>query len=75
MKLPRWMTAEQYIGLVKAFMPDFDRVACAETEDEFCAAVELAVRHCLQKLEDRRKVSVQQTPHCREAGPGRESSR
>lgn len=56
MKLPQGMTAEQYIGLVKAFMPDFDRVACAETEDEFCAAVELAVRHCLQKLEDRRKL-------------------
>ena len=36
-----------------ASAPDFDRVACADSEDEFCEAVGLAVRHC---LEDRRKL-------------------
>jgi len=56
MKLPNGMTAEEYIGLVKNHMPDFHRVACAETEEDFCGAVEVAVRHCLQKLEDRRKL-------------------
>jgi len=56
MKLPQGMDAEQYIALVKTHMPDFDRVACAETEEDFCAAVGDAVRHCLQKLEDRRKL-------------------
>jgi len=56
MKLPGKMTAEQYISLVKTFMPDFHRALCAQTEDEFCEAVELAVRRCLQMLEDRRKL-------------------
>jgi hypothetical protein len=37
-------------------MPHFYRVACASNEGEFCDAVGLAVRHCLQKLEDRRKL-------------------
>lgn len=55
MRLPPGISAEQYIGLFKLNCPDFDRVACAETEDEFCEAVGVAVRHCLQKLEDRRK--------------------
>jgi hypothetical protein len=58
MNLPPGMTAEGYIALIKTYMPDFDRVACAETEEEFCDAVGLAVRHCLQKLEDRRKLLV-----------------
>ncbi len=56
MTLPAEMTAERYIELVKTFMPDFHRIACAQTEDEFCEAATLAVRHCLQKLEDRRKL-------------------
>ena len=56
MTLPEGMTAEDYIGLVKTFMPDFHRVACADTEEAFCEAAGLAVRHCLQKLEDRRKL-------------------
>jgi hypothetical protein len=34
MNLPQEMTAEEYIGLVKAYMPDFHRVACAETEED-----------------------------------------
>lgn len=55
MRLPPGNSAEQYIGLFKLHCPDFDRVACAETEVEFCEAVGVAVRHCLQKLEDRRK--------------------
>jgi hypothetical protein len=50
------MSLEDYIGLVKTFMPDFHRVACAQDEADFCGAAELAVRHCLQKLEDRRKL-------------------
>ena len=56
MTLPDGMTAEDYIGLVKTFMPDFHRVACAQTEEAFCEAAALAVRHCLTKLEDRRKL-------------------
>ena len=56
MTLPKGVTAEHYIELVKSFMPDFHRVACAQTEDDFCEAAALAVRHCLQKLEDRRKL-------------------
>ena len=56
MTLPDGTTAEEYIGWVKTFMPDFHRVACAQTEEAFCEAAELAVRHCLQKLEDRRKL-------------------
>jgi hypothetical protein len=56
MSLPPGRTAEQYIELVKLYCPDFDRVACARTEEEFCEAVGVAVRHCLQKLEDRRKL-------------------
>jgi hypothetical protein len=50
------MTSEEYIALVKRAMPHFHRVACAETEEEFCEAVGMALRHCLQKLEDRRKL-------------------
>jgi hypothetical protein len=56
MTLPEKNTAERYIELVKTFMPDFHRVACAQTEEEFCEAATVAVRHCLQKLEDRRKL-------------------
>jgi hypothetical protein len=59
MNLPQEMTAEEYIGLVKAYMPDFHRVACAETEEDFCEAVGDAVRRCLQRLEDRRKLLCQ----------------
>ena len=55
MTVARGTNAEQYIELVKLFMPDFHRVACAATEDEFCEAVGQAVRHSLQMLEDRRK--------------------
>ncbi len=58
MTLPSGMSSEEYIGLVKTFMPDFDRVVCAETEEDFLEAVGLAIRHCLQKLEDRRKLLV-----------------
>ena len=59
MNLPEEMNAEQYISLVKTFMPDFHSVVCAQTEEEFCDAVEHAVRRCLQKLEDRRKLLTQ----------------
>jgi hypothetical protein len=47
MKLPDGMTAEQYIGLFKLQFPDFDRVACAATEEDFCETVGLTVRHYL----------------------------
>jgi hypothetical protein len=53
------MTVEGYIGLLKLRLPDFDRTACATTEEEFCEAVGTAVRNCLQKLEDRRKLLAQ----------------
>jgi hypothetical protein len=56
--LPPGMSVEDYIGLVKTFMPDFHRVACAKSEAEFCSAVERTLRHCLGKLEDRRKLLV-----------------
>lgn len=56
MTLPNNIALEHYISLVKSHMPDFHRVACAQTESEFCEAVGLAVRHCLQMLEDRRKL-------------------
>ncbi len=62
MKLPQGMTAEQYIGIFKLQFPDFDRVACAATEEEFCEAVETAVRRGLQRLEDRRKLLLTATP-------------
>lgn len=56
MNLPPDKNAEEYIALVKTFMPDFHRIACAASEEEFCEAASLAVRNCLQKLEGRRKL-------------------
>ena len=56
MNLPPDTTFEEYIALVKTYMPDFHRVACAKSEEEFCEAVGDAVRRCLQTLEDRRKL-------------------
>jgi hypothetical protein len=50
------MTAEDILGLVKLFNPDFYLVANATSEDEFCHAVSGAVRNCLQTLEDGRKL-------------------
>jgi hypothetical protein len=50
------ITAEDVLGLVKSFNPDFYRVAMASSEDEFCGAVARAVRNCLQTLEDGRKL-------------------
>jgi hypothetical protein len=56
MNLPSGMTAEDVIALMKISLPDFYRVVCSTSEEEFCDAVVLAVRHCLGLLEDRRKL-------------------
>lgn len=56
MSAPKGGSVEDFVALVKTNMPDFYRVFCAQTADEFCSAIGGAVRHCLAKLEDRPKL-------------------